>query len=77
MNRALDTDSFAIPKIPQRTPVEAPAADRFVAAESPDRGARLSVDVPRKMLRALKRRALERDVTVREYVIALLAKDGL
>lgn len=74
----LDAESFSIPKPPARTPVEAPAAERFVGAvESADRASRLSVDLPRKTLRALKRRALERDVTVREYVIGLLAKDGL
>ena len=39
--------------------------------------ARLSVDVPAETLRKLKIRAIERRVTVREYVLALLARDGL
>lgn len=39
--------------------------------------ARLSVDVPAETLRKLKIRAIERRQTVREYVLALLARDGL
>lgn len=39
--------------------------------------ARLSVDVPAETLRKLKIRAIERRTTVREYVLSLLARDGL
>lgn len=39
--------------------------------------ARLSCDVPAETLRRLKIRAIERRQTVREYVLALLARDGL
>ena len=39
--------------------------------------ARLSVDVPCSTLRALKIRAIERGETVRDYVLAMLARDGL
>lgn len=41
------------------------------------RSARLSVDVPAAVLRRLKIRAIEQRTTVREYVLALLARDGL
>ncbi len=50
-----------------------PAAPEALVAPS----ARLSVDVPAETLRRLKIRAIERRVTVREYVLALLARDGL
>jgi hypothetical protein len=39
--------------------------------------ARLSVDVPCSTLRALKIRAIENGKTVREYVLAMLERDGL
>jgi hypothetical protein len=39
--------------------------------------ARLSVDVPSSTLRALKIRAIERGQTVREYVLAMLDREGL
>ena len=49
-----------------------PSAEPMVAPN-----ARLSVDIPAAMLRRLKVRAIEQRVSVREYVYALLAKDGL
>jgi hypothetical protein len=48
------------------------------SAPEPKAGlARLSVDVPCSTLRALKIRAIESGVTVRDYVLAMLARDGL
>lgn len=40
-------------------------------------GARLSVDVSPATMRRLKIRAIEQGTTVRAYVLALLARDGL
>lgn len=50
-----------------------PASQTAVVAPT----SRLCVEVSTSTLRDLKIRAAERGVTIREYVIALLAKDGI
>lgn len=87
--KALSSSAFAVPKAPPRTALSERAADAFVSAERPasvvaalapsprEAPARLSVDVPPAVLRALKIRAIGRGITLREYVLELLAKDGI
>jgi hypothetical protein len=61
--------AFAAALVPEAAEV---APEALVAPS-----ARLSVDVPAETLRRLKIRAIERRQTVREYVLAMLARDGL
>ena len=47
------------------------------AAKMEDGDARLVVNLPERAHRAIKLRAVERGITIREYVIRLLEGDGL
>ena len=47
------------------------------AAKFEDGEARLVVNLPERAHRAIKMRAVERGVTIREYVLGLLEQDGL
>jgi hypothetical protein len=87
------SDGFTVPRTPvsPKTAEAFQRAERapsnFAAALLPEPSAaddplvaptaRLSVDVPAAMLRALKIRAIERRQTVKEYVLSLLERDGL
>jgi predicted DNA binding CopG/RHH family protein len=59
------------------TTVKKNAAAAKVAAKLEDGEARLVVNLPERLHRAVKMRAVERGMTIREYVIGLLGSDGL
>jgi hypothetical protein len=65
----MDADAFVDSEKPASIVAPAPAPKAGMA--------RLSVDVPCSTLRALKIRAIERGQTVREYVLAMLDREGL
>ena len=66
-----------LPKLAARTVVAELVAGRFENAASLADDARLVVNMPEALHRKVKLRAVERGITIREYVLALLANDGL
>lgn len=62
---------------PTTTKAQGPSAAARAAAKLEEGDARLVVSMPERLHRAIKMRAVERGVTIRQYVFALLEADGL
>ena len=80
MSRSSLAAGFApkpLPKLAARTVVAEFVAGRFENAASLADDARLVVNMPEALHRKVKLRAVERGITIREYVLGLLANDGL
>lgn len=78
----------ARPELVKRAELPANRVEAFLAEEKPSavfaanappaiRQARLSVDLPETVLRALKVRAAERGETIREIILTMLEREGL
>lgn len=62
---------------PTMKKTDAPSAAARAAAKLEEGEARLVVGVSEQLHRAIKMRAVERGMTIREYVLGLLEADGL
>jgi hypothetical protein len=66
------------PRLGLTRPTAAPKSHASKAAAKLEEGeARLVVNMPEALHRKLKMRAVERGITIREYVLKLLERDGL
>ena len=74
---AADFTPKPLPKLAARTVVAELVAGRFENAASLADDARLVVNMSEALHRKIKLRAVERGITIREYVLGLLANDGL